>query len=109
MACCNAWPGCALSYVITVGFQPSSLAASVKPGLSRAHDGLLQVRNATFRPFSGALGSFVNVEGIEVGSVAAAARIWLGVCSVEPARLGVTPVVGVLAAVSPEPLERQAT
>ena len=68
MACWTAWPGVALLYVMTVGSQPSALAASVKPGFSSEHAAAEQVRKATLRPFFGACGS-----GVVAGMVS-----WLG-------------------------------
>ena len=53
---------------MTVGSQPSALAAAVNPGFSSEHAAAEQVRNATLMPFFGALGSAV-VAGMVIGSV----------------------------------------
>src|SRR5271165_49412 len=53
---------------MTVGSQPSALAAAVNPGLSSEHAAAEQVRNATLMPFLGALGS-AAVDGMLTGSV----------------------------------------
>ena len=57
---------------MTVGSQPSALAAAVNPGLSSEHAAAEQVRNATLTPFAGACGSGL-VAGMVDGSVSSVA------------------------------------
>src|SRR5579859_3828643 len=73
---------------MTVGSQPSALAAAVNPGLSSEHAAAEHVRNATLTPLLGARGSGV-VAGMLAGSVSSAAMFALAWVTPLPALLAV--------------------